>query len=155
MSYTIDDFRKKAKTYADELDIEGLMNSIDFSKVDTKKLKKIDFTRGVDAARQQLEQLPKVRITTQPAVQQEHSEGGFIGGLLLGVVLGAILALLLAPKSGHDTRELVANTVGDLKDKVAGDEDGGIDIGKVVDVEEEEAEDVFADAEPAIERTFG
>lgn len=154
MSYTIDDFRKKAKTYADELDIEGLMNSIDFSKVDTKKLKKIDFSRGVDAARQELDRLPKVRITTQPPAQ-EHSEGGFIGGLVLGVVLGAILALLLAPKSGHDTRELVANTVGDLKDKVAGDEDGGIDIGKVVDVEEEEAEDVFADAEPAIERTFG
>lgn len=156
MSYTIEDFMKKAKTYADELDIEGLMSSIDFSKVDTKKLKKIDFSRGMDAARQQLEQLPKVRITTQPAVQpQQHNEGGFIGGLILGVILGAILALLLAPKSGHDTRELVASTVGDLKDKVAGDEDGGIDIGKVVDVEEEEAEDVFADAEPAIERTFG
>lgn len=156
MSYTIDDFKKKAKTYADEIDIEGLMSSIDFSKVDTKKLKKIDFSRGVDTARQQLDQLPKLRLTTQPAIQpQQHSEGGFIGGVILGIVLGAILALLLAPKSGHDTREIVAHTVSDLKDKVAGDDDDGIDIGKVVDVAEEEAEDVFADAEPAIERTFG
>ncbi len=152
MKYSIDDLKAQAQKYANELDLEGLMDSIDFSKVDTKKLKKIDFSKGVDNARHQLEQLPKVRVTTQP----EHNEGGFVGGLLLGVVLGAILALLFAPKSGQDTREMVAQTVGDLKDKVSGEaEDLQSDAEEVVDVATEEAEDVFASDEPAIERNFG
>lgn len=152
MKYSIDDLKAQAQKYANELDLEGLMDSIDFSKVDTKKLKKIDFSKGVDNARHQLEQLPKVRVTTQP----EHNEGGFVGGLLLGVVLGAILALLFAPKSGQDTREIVAQTVGDLKDKVSGEaEDLQSDAEEVVDVATEEAEDVFASDEPAIERNFG
>jgi hypothetical protein len=34
----MDDFRKQAKKYADELDLQQLVNSIDFSKVDAKKL---------------------------------------------------------------------------------------------------------------------
>lgn len=153
MNRTMDDFKHQVRKYADDLDLENVLNSIDFSKVDPKKLKKIDFSRGMDSARQQLEQLPKVRITTQPPVQPvQHSEGGFIGGLILGVVLGAILALLFAPKSGHDTRELVVNTVGDLKDKVTGDEDG-IDLGGAIEEAEEEAPVIFT--EPAIERSFG
>ena len=153
MSYSMDDFRKQAKKYADELDLEGLMNSIDFSKVDTKKLKKIDFTKGVENARHQLEQLPKVRLTTAPPAQ-EHNEGGFVGGLFLGVVLGAILALLFAPKSGQQTREMVSQTVTDIKDMVAGEGDDEVDLQDVMDVAEEEAQDVLPD-EPAIERNFG
>lgn len=153
MSYSMDDFKKQAKRYADELDLEGLINSIDFSKVDTRKLKKIDFSKGMDNARHQLEQLPKVRITTEPPAQQ-HNEGGFVGGLLLGVILGAIIALLFAPKSGQGTRELVSQTVGDLKDKVSGDADDEVNLKDVLDVAEEEAQEVLPD-EPAIERTFG
>lgn len=151
MSYNMDDFRQQAKKYANEFDLEGLIDSIDFSKVDTKKLKKIDFSKGADKARKQLDQLPKVRLTTQPAAQ-EHNEGGFVGGLLLGVVLGAIIALLFAPKSGEDTREMVAQTVGDIKDQIGGDHD--VDMREVMDVADEEASDVLPD-EPAIERSFG
>ena len=151
MKYNVEDFRKQAKRYADELDLEGMINSIDFSKVDAKKLKKVDFSKGVDSARHQLEQLPKVRVTTQP----EHNEGGFVGGLLLGVVLGAIIALLFAPKSGQDTREMVAGTVGDLKHKVAGDVDNAEDeLVVTADAAMDSVEDALAD-EPAIERNFG
>lgn len=156
MTYTMDDIRKQAKKYADELDLEGLINSIDFSKVDTKKLKKIDFSHGIESARHQLEQLPKVRITTQPPapVVQPHNEGGFIGGLLLGVVLGAILALLFAPKSGQQTREMVVQTVGDLKDKVAGETSATSEIAEAVDAASDDISDVLPD-EPAIEREYG
>lgn len=153
MSYTMDDFRKQAKKYADELDIEGMLNAIDFGKVDTKKLKKIDFSKGVENARHQLDQLPKVRITTEPPAQQ-HNDGGFVGGLLLGVVLGAIIALLFAPKSGHETRELVAQTVTDIKDKVVSEVDDEVELDDVMDVAHQEAENVLPD-EPAIERNFG
>lgn len=154
MNRTIEDFRKQAKKYAGELDLEGMVNSIDFSKVDTKQLRKIDFTKGLDNARHQLEQLPKVRITTEPPAQ-EHNEGGFVGGLLLGVVLGAIIALLFAPKSGQETREMVTQTVGDLKGMVGGDGgDNEVDVQEILDVANENAQDVLPD-EPAIERNFG
>ncbi len=156
MSYSMDDFRKQAKKYADELDLQQLINSIDFSKVDAKKLKKIDFSKGLESARHQLEQLPKVRITTQPAVvQKQDDDGGFVGGLLLGMVLGAILALLFAPKSGEETRELVTSTVGDLKSKVAGEP--GFVQDEVIEPAESAAADVNTTLtdEPAIERNFG
>lgn len=153
MNYSMDDLKKQAKKYADELDLEGMINSIDFSKVDTKKLKKIDFSRGVDNALHQLDQLPKVRLTTEPPAE-EHNEGGFVGGMLLGVVLGAIIALLFAPKSGQDTRETVVQAVGDIKDKVAGEDDDEVDMDDVMDVAENEAKDTLPD-EPAIERNFG
>lgn len=151
MSYTMTDFRKQAKKYADDFDLEGMIDSIDFSKVDTKKLQKIDFTKGADKALKQLEQLPKVRLTTEATTQKE-SGGSFVGGLLLGVVLGGILALLFAPKKGQETRDMVAQTVGDIRDQVAGDDD--VDLEDVMDVAEESASDVLPD-EPAIERNFG
>lgn len=151
MSYSMDDFRKQAKKYADEFDLEGMIDSIDFSKVDTKKLKKIDFNKGADKARKQLEQLPKVRLTTE-AVTKKESDGSFVGGLLLGVVLGAIIALLFAPKKGQETRDMVAQTVGDIKDQVTGDDE--VDLDDVMDVAEENASDVLPN-EPAIERNFG
>ena len=34
MSKYIDELRKQAKTYADEIDLEGLISQIDFNKVD-------------------------------------------------------------------------------------------------------------------------
>jgi hypothetical protein len=158
MNYTMDDFRKQAKKYADELDLQQLVNSIDFSKVDAKKLKKVDFSKGLESARYQLEQLPKVRITTQPVVvvpEPEDNDGGFVGGLLLGMVLGAILALLFAPKTGEETRELVTSTVGDLKSKVAGEPAFVQDeIIEPVESAAADADSTLTD-EPAIERNFG
>lgn len=155
MKYNVDDVRKQAKRYAHEFDLEGMINSIDFSKVDAKKLKKIDFSRGMESARHQLEQLPKVRITTQPVPEPEDNEGGFVGGLLLGMVLGAIIALLFAPKTGQDTREMVVGTVGDLKHKVAGDgSDVDDELVMNVDAAVDSVDDTFSD-EPAIERNFG
>lgn len=153
MSYNMDDFRHQAKRYAEEFDLERLIDSIDFSKVDTRMLKKIDFSKGMDNARHQLEQLPKLRITTEQKMQQK-SEGGFIGGLVLGVILGAILALLFAPKSGQQTREAVGQTVDDLRDKVSGEPHIEEQLNDVLDVAEEEAHGVLPD-EPAIERDFG
>lgn len=153
MAHTLEDFRKQAKKYADELDLERVMNAIDFSKVDTNKLKSIDFSRGFESARAQLEQLPKVRLTTQPqqVIVQEENDSGFLPGLLLGVVLGAILALIFAPKSGSETRETIVSTVEDIKDKVTGQaepESDGLP-------EDPEVESDFSSEEPAIERNFG
>lgn len=158
MKYTMDDFRNQARKYSEELDVQQLINSIDFSKVDAKKLKNIDFSKGLVSARHQLEQLPKLRVTTQPVVvvpEPEDNEGGFVGGLLLGMVLGAILALLFAPKSGEETRGLVTSTVGDLKSKVAG-EPGFTqdDVIETVDAGSESMESSLSD-EPAIERNYG
>lgn len=156
MNKTVDEFKKQARKYADDFDFEGLVNSIDFSKVDTKKLKKVDFSKGIESARHQLEQMPRMRLVSEQELKElrEQNEGGFIGSLLLGMVLGAILALLFAPKSGHDTREAVVQTVGDLKDKVASDNEDDMDLDEVMDVASEDAKDVLPD-EPAIERNFG
>jgi gas vesicle protein len=49
--------------------------------------------------------------------EDEAASTGFVSGLLLGVLVGAILALIFAPKRGDETRELVAHTATDLKDK--------------------------------------
>jgi len=38
----------------------------------------------------------------------------FIVGLISGAVLGAVAALLLAPKTGKETRRIVANGMGNL-----------------------------------------
>lgn len=38
----------------------------------------------------------------------------FIVGLISGAVLGAVAALLLAPKTGKETRRILANGVGNL-----------------------------------------
>ena len=51
----------------------------------------------------------------------ENSGGGdkFLF-FLAGAGIGAVLALLFAPKSGRETRELIARTATDSKDFVAG-----------------------------------
>jgi gas vesicle protein len=38
----------------------------------------------------------------------------FIVGLISGAVLGAVTALLLAPKTGKETRRILANGMGNL-----------------------------------------
>ena len=43
--------------------------------------------------------------------------GDFMAGFLLGGVIGAAVALLLAPQSGEQTRELLKEKSGELKEK--------------------------------------
>ena len=136
MKYSVDDFLKQASHYADELDLHSLIDSIDFSKVDTKKLKKIDFSKGAGKARKQLSQLPRVRVTTAP----EPKRSGFLPGMILGVVLGIIVAVLIAPKEGKNSFITV------VKDEPTAPS-GGSDANEI-------AENTLPD-EPAIERNFG
>jgi gas vesicle protein len=49
--------------------------------------------------------------------EDEAATRGFIGGFLLGILAGAVLALIFTPKRGEETREIVAHTAVDLKDK--------------------------------------
>jgi gas vesicle protein len=49
--------------------------------------------------------------------EDEAASRGFISGFLLGILAGAVLALVFAPKRGTETREIVAHTAIDLKEK--------------------------------------
>jgi gas vesicle protein len=46
--------------------------------------------------------------------QRGHDAAGYLGWFFLGAVVGAAAALLMAPKSGRETRELLAERGGDL-----------------------------------------
>jgi gas vesicle protein len=63
--------------------------------------------------------------------------GSILMSFLLGGLVGAGLALLFAPKSGSDTRQMIKDFAGDVKDKtqhyvedVKGKVSSGIDKGK-------------------------
>jgi gas vesicle protein len=63
--------------------------------------------------------------------------GSILMSFLLGGLVGAGLALLFAPKSGSDTRQMIKEFAGDVKDKtqhyvedVKGKVSSGIDKGK-------------------------
>ena len=47
----------------------------------------------------------------------------FIGGLFTGAVVGGACALLFAPKSGAETRQIIANSIGesleDIRDQAS------------------------------------
>jgi gas vesicle protein len=43
-----------------------------------------------------------------------HDAAGYLGWFFLGAVAGAAVALLMAPKSGRETREIIAERGGDL-----------------------------------------
>ena len=65
------------------------------------------------------------------------SSGSVLMSFLLGGLVGAGLALLFAPKSGSDTRQMIKEFAGDVKDKaqhyvedVKGKVTSGIDKGK-------------------------
>ena len=45
--------------------------------------------------------------------------GGYVTAFAVGALIGAGLALLYAPRSGKETRELIAQRTRDLKDKAA------------------------------------
>ena len=43
-----------------------------------------------------------------------HDAAGYLGWFLLGAVAGAVAAILMAPKSGRETREIIAERGGDF-----------------------------------------
>ena len=63
------------------------------------------------------------------------SAGKFLAGFIVGGAVGAIAGLLLAPKSGEETREMLAKTSSEIYDKT---EDSLKEI-------KEKAEDVVED----------
>jgi len=65
------------------------------------------------------------------------STGSVMMSFILGGIVGAGIALLFAPKSGSDTRQMIKDLAGDVKDKaqhyvddVKGKVSSGIDKGK-------------------------
>jgi gas vesicle protein len=44
-----------------------------------------------------------------------------VGGIALGagILIGAIIGLLYAPRSGQETRKMVVDKVGEVKDKIS------------------------------------
>lgn len=102
----MDDFLKNARKQLEDLDLETQLKDFDLSK-----LKGLDFKKQKKEIRRQLEELDARKR------EEEAANEGFLGGLVLGIVIGAIVALIFAPKSGSETREMVAETATDLKHK--------------------------------------
>lgn len=50
---------------------------------------------------------------------ETHGQGGFLTGLLFGAAVGAALGVVLAPRSGRDTRNQLAQTGERLREKVS------------------------------------
>lgn len=55
-----------------------------------------------------------VKKQTKPNI----SEGQLVGAVILGVTIGAVASLLLAPRSGKETRDKLANNFKDVSSKV-------------------------------------
>ena len=67
---------------------------------------------------------------------QEHGgdAAGYLGWFFLGTLTGAAAALLLAPKSGRETRELLAERSGEMwKRAQAAAGDAGVKAGDLFD----------------------
>lgn len=134
----MDDFLRNARKQLKDLDLEAQLKDFDFGK-----LKGLDFERQKQEIRRQLEELA-------PQKREQKAEGeGFLGGLLLGIIVGAVVALIFAPKSGSETREMVAGTAADLKHKA---EDL---VGQGHDDAGNGSSATAMDEEPAIEREIG
>lgn len=102
----MDDFLKNARKQLENLDLEAQLKDFDFGK-----LKDLDFKKQKKEIRRQIEEREARKR------EEDAANEGFVGGLLLGVVIGAIVALIFAPKSGSETREMVAGTASELKHK--------------------------------------
>jgi hypothetical protein len=139
----MDDFLRNARKHIEDIDLERLLKDIDFSRFDKDQLKHIDFSKGTKKIRQQLREMDLQKR------EEEAASEGFLGGLILGVIVGAVLALIFAPRSGSETREMVAKTATDLSHKAEG---------LVSHKDETVTEDLGVSHlpdEPAIERDFG
>lgn len=140
----MEDFLKNARKQLEDLELEKQLKDLDLGKLDLARLKDLDFRKGGQELRKQLEQLdPKKR-------EEEASSKGFAGGMVLGVIVGAILALIFAPKPGTETREMVAASATDLKHKV----EGLVQQVRSDDDMQQTAESTLG-TEPAIEREIG
>jgi gas vesicle protein len=67
------------------------------------------------------------------AQQEQESEfdlGGNVAWFLTGAFIGAAVALLVAPKSGKETRQYLADKVQQSKDAVAGTSTGLVEASK-------------------------
>lgn len=102
----MDEFLEKARKQLEDLDLEAQLKDFDFSK-----LKGMDFKKQKKEIRRQLEAMDARKR------EEKAANEGFLGGLVLGIVVGAVAALIFAPKSGSETREMVAETATDLKHK--------------------------------------
>lgn len=102
----MDDFLKNARKQLDDLDFEAQFKDLDFSK-----LKDLDLKKQKKELRRQLEAMDARKR------EEDAANEGFFSGVLLGIVIGAIVALVFAPKSGGETREMVAETATDLKNR--------------------------------------
>lgn len=134
----MDDFLKNARKQLEELDLEAQLKDLDLSK-----LKDLDFQKQKKEIKKQLEQFDAQKR------EEDAASEGFVGGLLLGVIIGAILALIFAPKKGSETREMVADTATDLKQKAENL------VGQARDEMNDEMSTSTMNEEPAIEREFG
>jgi gas vesicle protein len=56
--------------------------------------------------------------------------GGIFIGILIGAALGGIAALLFAPQSGTDTRDMIRNRYGQMKDVIRGTAQDTTEIGR-------------------------
>ena len=150
----MDDFLKQARKQLDELDLQAHLKDIDMSKLkdmDLSKLKDMDLgkLKDVDLKRGRKELKKQLRQFDMQKREQDAANRGFIGGMLLGIVVGAILALIFAPKTGSETREMVADTATDLKHKAEGL------VGQAKPDDADEAAQQLLGDEPAIEREIG
>lgn len=129
----MEEFLKNARKQLEELDLQGQVKDLD-----------LNLLRDID-----LSKLKHLSLREQQQREEQAASEGFIGGMLLGIVVGAILALIFAPKSGSETREMVAGTASDLKHRAEGlvsqTKNGNTD---------ESAAPTLSD-EPAIEREIG
>lgn len=141
----MEDFLKQARKQLDEIDIQAQLKDLDLGKLkdmDFSKLKDVDLKKGGKDLKKQLQQLDAQKR------EEEAANEGFVGGLLLGMVVGAILALIFAPKTGSETRELVAETATDLKHRAE-------DLVGQAKSDAGDAGDSMLGDEPAIEREIG
>lgn len=129
----MEEFLKNARKQLEELDLQGQVKDLDLGK-----LKDVDLSK-----------LKHMALREQQEREEQAASEGFIGGMLLGIVVGALLALIFAPKSGSETREMVADTASGLKHRAEGlvgqSKNGSTNQPTVTTLSEE----------PAIEREIG
>ncbi len=121
----MEEFLKNARKQLKELDLQGQVKDIDLGK------------------------LKQLTLREQQQREEQAASEGFLGGMLLGIVVGALLALIFAPKTGSETREMVAGTASELKHKAEGL------VGHSKNGSTDQSATSTLSNEPAIEREIG